>query len=242
MTSKHLIASMVAIAIGCSHSAVSYAETPDTSSRSEEWKRHSIDTTSLGVDGVRSADVNGDGLPDLVCGWEQGGVYRIYLMQRKPESLPRWIHVDAGAAPAVEDALLVDLDQDGAIEVVSSTEGNHRKVLVHWAPPPTKHYPDSSLWKTETLFENGSRWMFAVAMDVDGRHGPDVMVGGKRQGGSIGWLESPANPRDTNAWKFHKLTDATWTMSIICRDSKGDGLSSKRKRTTIPRTATPASV
>ena len=43
------------------------------------WKRHTIDNSSRGADGVRLADVNGDGLMDLTTGWEEGGVIRVYL-------------------------------------------------------------------------------------------------------------------------------------------------------------------
>ena len=191
---------------------------------SKTWNRHTIDNSSLGADGARTADVNGDGLPDIVTGWEQGGVSRIYLMEREEGSLPNWIQVDAGPAPSVEDALLVDLDQDGAIDVVSSTEGQNMKMLVHWAPPPGSDYTDSSLWKTETLFEDGSRWMFAVRMDIDGKNGPDLVIAGKGKGGTIGWLESPANPRHISQWKFHPLTPITWIMSVILEDVDADGL------------------
>ena len=110
------------------------------------WKRHTIDNSSLGADGVRTQDVNRDGLPDLVTGWEQGGVSRIYLMQHKSERKPTWDKVDAGPAPSVEDALLVDVDQDGAFDVISSTEGRNRKVLIHWAPTNWVNYTDSTQW------------------------------------------------------------------------------------------------
>lgn len=187
------------------------------------WERHTIDNTSLGADGVRTADVNHDGLPDLVVGWEQGKVSRVYLMNRQNGKKPTWTPIDAGPAPSVEDALLVDLDQDGAIDVVSSTEGSHRKVLIHWAPPPSEEYTDSKLWKTETLFENGGRWMFAVAMDIDGHNGIDLVIGGKNPKGSVGWLESPENPRDLSGWKYNLLTPAAWIMSILPKDMDADG-------------------
>jgi hypothetical protein len=193
MTSKPLFGTLAAFVIGCLLAPICRAEDATTPLRSSEWKRHTIDNSSLGADGVRSADVNADGLPDLVCGWEQGGVSRIYLMQRKQGERPTWLRVDAGRAPDVEDAVLVDLDQDGAIDVVSSTEGKSRKVLIHWAPSPPGKYTNSSLWKTETLFNNRSRWMFAMAMDIDGKYGPDVIVGGKGQDGVVGWLQCPGN-------------------------------------------------
>ena len=45
----------------------------------QPWTRHVIDASSRGADGVRTADVNGDGIPDLVAGWEQGGLTRVYV-------------------------------------------------------------------------------------------------------------------------------------------------------------------
>lgn len=34
------------------------------------WFRHTIDRSSAGADGVRLADINGDGFPDVATGWE----------------------------------------------------------------------------------------------------------------------------------------------------------------------------
>jgi hypothetical protein len=39
----------------------------------------------------------------------------------------------------------------------------------------------------------------------------------------LGWLESPANPRDASAWKWHPLIEMRWTMSIVLEDMDGDG-------------------
>jgi hypothetical protein len=190
---------------------------------SPKWQRHTIDDSSLGADGVRTEDVNQDGLPDLVAGWEQGGVSRVYLMQRDSGMKPIWIQTDAGPALDVEDALLVDLDQDGAVDVISSTEGKNKKVLIHWAPKRPEDYTVSTKWRTETLFEDGSLWMFATALDIDGKNGPDIVVGGKNQNGKIGWLQSPPDPRKVSDWKFHFLTNAGWTMSLLKRDMDNDG-------------------
>ena len=44
-----------------------------------QWKRHIIDDSSRGADGVRVEDVNGDGYLDLTTGWEEGGVVRVTL-------------------------------------------------------------------------------------------------------------------------------------------------------------------
>ena len=64
--------------------------------------------------------------------------------------------------------------------------------------------------------------MFAVPMDVDRRRGTDLIVGGKNEGASIGWLESPADPRRVSDWTFHRLSDAGWIMSLIVKDMNRD--------------------
>jgi len=43
------------------------------------WQRHTIDDSSLGADGTRFGDINGDGLLDITTPWEQGGVVRVYI-------------------------------------------------------------------------------------------------------------------------------------------------------------------
>jgi hypothetical protein len=191
--------------------------------KSEGWKRHTIDASSLGADGVRAADVNGDQLMDLVTSWEQGGLTRVYLASRGAGGVRAWEAVTVGKSPDAEDAVFFDADGDGALDIVSSTEGNSRKILLHWAPP-IRNYKRESEWRTETLHSDGSQWMFSVPMDVDRRRGLDLIIGGKNERAAVGWLESPANPRRTGDWTFHRLSDAGWIMSLVVKDMNGDGL------------------
>src|SRR5688500_12961607 len=70
---------------------------------SQPWPRHVIDASSRGADGVRAADVNGDGIMDLVAGWEQGGLTRIYLGSRASGQPPAWRPITIGKSPDIED-------------------------------------------------------------------------------------------------------------------------------------------
>jgi hypothetical protein len=196
---------------------------PAVAQNSPPWKRHVIDASSLGADGVRAADVNADGVPDLVTSWEQGGVTRAYLADRDGSGHRTWRTVTVGQSPDAEDALFFDADGDGALDVISSTEGRSRRILVHWAPPLAK-YTQPREWKTATLYADGSQWMFAAPIDVDRRAGLDLIVGGKNERASVGWLEAPPNPRQPGSWKYHRLSDAGWIMSLIVTDMNGDGL------------------
>ena len=188
---------------------------PDT-----PWVRHAVDDTSRGADGVRLSDVNGDDLPDIVTGWEEGGVTRAYLHPGVDQVGQPWPKVDVGKTPSVEDAVWADLDGDGATDVVTSCEGGTRSLFVHWAPKASADFLDAEAWARQSFpaAEKVTSWMFAVPMQVDGKHGPDLVVGSKSKDAMIGWLEAPADPRNVDDWKLHKLTTAGWIMSIRTLD------------------------
>ena len=189
------------------------------------WPRHTIDDSSQGADGVRLADVNGDGLMDIATGWEEGGLVRAYLHPGHRKATSKWPAVTVGRVKSPEDAVFADLDGDGASEVISSCEGGNKSVFIHWAPGKEKDYLDPTEWKTEKLPTTAGQqmWMYALPMQIDGSHGPDFFVGSKGENGSIGWLQAPENPRDLARWNFHKLQDAGWVMSLIAADMNGDG-------------------
>jgi hypothetical protein len=189
----------------------------------QPWPRHTIDNTSKGADGVRLADVNADGLLDVVTGWEEGGLIRIYFNPGKAKAKAAWPQVTVGRVKSPEDAVAVDLDDDGALDVVSSCEGQTRAMFVHWAPRDKAQYIVSDAWRTEKMPAPECQWMYALPMHVDGSHGVDLVIGAKCSNGKLGWLAAPENPRDVAKWTFHELAKAAWIMTITSRDFDGDG-------------------
>lgn len=201
------------------------ANEPAAPDRGKPWPRHTIDDSSRGSDGVRPADVNGDGFLDLVTGWEEGGRVRAYVNPGPARSKDKWPAVTVGTVRSPEDAVFVDLDADGAVDVVSCCEGNTKSVFVHWAPAEKSRYLHPATWRTEAIpaVKGMTQWMFCLPMQVDGKHGVDLVIGAKNAGAKIGWLEAPANPRDLAAWQWHPLCDAGWIMSLVGADMDGDG-------------------
>jgi hypothetical protein len=191
------------------------------------WVSHTIDNTSEGADGVKLGDLNGDGRPDITTSWEEGGVVKAYLNPGIAAVREPWPQVTVGTVKAVEDAIFVDLDGDGRLEVVSCSEAG----LVNWHrfSGRAEQILESKAWNT-TPFKatTGQQWMFAAGMDIDGQHGIDLMLGSKvhqpgpGKTGVIGWLSAPAKPGDAAAWKFHRLRDAEWIMSLIPIDMDAD--------------------
>ncbi len=184
-----------------------------------EWVRHTIDQSSRGADGVRVMDINGDGLPDLVTGWEEGGQIRVATHPGTQLSNKAWPAVTVGKVKSPEDAVFVDLDHDGNVDVISCCEGKTRTVFVHWG----SH--DSSMWQTQSIpaTEKVAMWMFAAPLDVDGENGVDLIVAAKGPGAKIGWLKSPSDARNLEEWKWQPLADVGWVMSIETVDMDGDG-------------------
>ena len=189
------------------------------------WQRWTIDDSSRGADGVRVADVNGDGLLDVATGWEEGGVVRVYLNPGPERVRERWPGVTVGEVASVEDAVLVDLDSDGAVDVVSSCEGDVMCMYVHWAPTDPARTLDPSAWVTEELpaSKDLTRWIFCVPMSIDAQHGIDLLAGSKDPDGCVGWFEAPESPRDLAAWKWHPLYTAGWVMTVDALDMDTDG-------------------
>ena len=186
------------------------------------WPRHVIDGSSRGADGTKLADVNGDGLMDIICAWEEGGVVRVYLNPGPARASRTWADVTVGRVTSGEDAVACDVDRDGAVDIVSCCEGGTKSVYVHWAPKDAGSYLDDSAWTTAPVpASRGKRWMFCEPIDVGGR--PFLAAGTKGSGGGLGLFELPDDPRDVDAWRWRKLSDVAWVMSIKVTDMDGDG-------------------
>jgi len=189
------------------------------------WNRHVIDDASQGADGVRLADVNGDGWLDLATAWEQGGVVRACLNPGPARAKDRWPAVTVGHVGDVEDAVFADLDGDGGVDVVSCSEGRTRVISIHWAPRERGQFLEASAWQTEPLPASVDKmmWMFALPIQLDGRSGIDLIAGGKGANAAIGWFEAPSHGRQLAKWQWHELRRVGWLMSLVAADMDGDG-------------------
>ncbi|MFP6768703.1 MAG: VCBS repeat-containing protein, partial [Planctomycetaceae bacterium] len=201
--SRHVFSLLTPLVLVATFASTTFAARP--------WTRHTIDAADRGLgkrgaDGVRLADINGDGRPDVTTGWEQGGAIRVCLNPGPRRSKKPWPGVTVGNVGSPEDAVFADLDGDGQLDVISCCEGRNRSIFVHWAPADRRRQRDAGAWTTAAIPAVAGRqqWMYALPLDVDGRHGIDLVVGSKGAGGSVGWLESPRDPRRLNDWTFHR--------------------------------------
>lgn len=135
------------------------------------WNLHIIDSSSSGADGVKLADINNDGYPDIVTGWEEGKLTKLYLFPETEKVTEEWPSVIVGNTPSVEDAVFIDMDNDGRLDIVSCTEKNSEIIFIHWAPE--KELLNPGKWKQEVLPSSVElmMWMYAEPLQLDGKHG-----------------------------------------------------------------------
>lgn len=198
------------------------------------WPRHMIDASSRGADGVRLGDLDRDGLPDVVTGWEEGGTVRVCFHPGPALAREPWPSVTVGQAPDVEDAAFVDLNGDGILEVVSSCEGGTRRIQIHeWtrlghgrnAAPTRKELLDEEAWRTRTIpvTDGKAMWMFAVPWSDPGASGSGLIVGAKGEGATISRLWTSGNDEIEGPWQLEFLRSAGWIMTLTAADLDADG-------------------
>ncbi len=203
----------------------SFSSTSIVQAQENPWIKHVIDSSLSGADGVRLADVNNDNLMDITTGWEEAGFTKVYLHPGHSMVTHIWPSVLIGKTPSVEDAVFCDLNNDGLLDVISSTEGETKKIFINWAPENRKDYLDSSKWNSEVLTPSDGlmQWMFAISAQLDGNYGLDIIAGAKGQNAKIGWFQAPENPHEQSDWNWYPISAATWTMSLFLRDIDHDG-------------------
>lgn len=187
------------------------------------WKQHIIDDASSGADGVKLADINNDGYMDMVVGWEEGGLSKLYINPGKTGVKEKWPAVVVGETPIVEDVVFADMNDDGKWDVVSCLEQGSKKIIVQLNQG--KELLQSENWKQEILPASDGlmMWMYTEPLQLDNKNGVDLIAAGKKKGAAIGWFEAPENGKNLNDWQWHEILPVGWVMSIINRDMDKDG-------------------
>lgn len=189
------------------------------------WARHTIDDTSRGADGASLGDIDGDGLMDLVTGWEEGGEVRVYRNPGPANARKPWPRVTVGKARSPEDAIFVDFDGDGIMDVLSCCEGSTKSVFLHRRSSNSGTPLDASQWTTQAIpaTQGFQSWMQALVIRKNGQKSASLILGSKNERATVGLFRLPSERLDLDSLQFRKLRNAGWIMSLIDQDMDSDG-------------------
>src|SRR5688500_10558097 len=178
------------------------------------WVLHTLapaSTTWKGADGVDAADVDEDGLIDVITPWEQSGKISLVLGTGTVLTV-------ASGLGLVEDAKAGDMDGDGCLDIVAASES--KRIVVAYQSC-VSGVPQLT-WVTQDLpGAGGSRWLQVALADFDGDGTLDVAAGGKIATGSSGGILLLS--RVNGLWTSTSIAPAGWVMSLLARDVDIDG-------------------
>lgn len=200
------------------------------------WRMSPVDNPGDWLpNGLDVADVNGDGLPDLLVNYEWTGRIRVVFHPGADLSPDRyWPGVDVGFFPNAENAAFGDLDCDGIVDVVVvqgiEHHGDPAMVRILWGnlPPDPAARPQDYTWTDAgplIASVGAGHYLYVKVADLDGSGFPDIVVGGRAArlaGGArtpeavagltwtgIRWFRNPlasgGDPRDPAGWRIYAV-------------------------------------
>jgi len=196
-----------------------------------DWKRHVIDNLP-GVHYQALEDLNRDGRPELVVGYEEGIVW--YAVPRTaatalpanykgdPNGRVIWARhtlARSGAGGGLHHLAFGDLDGDGDRDLCVGAAGSSKSgvagYLAWWERPADP----TLLWTKHTLRDDLPGATHLLPADVD-RDGQQDLVFSRGHASGIAWLKGPR-------WSEENAIDADWlegphTLALADLDGDGD--------------------
>lgn len=178
------------------------------------WTRHVI-TPGAPTGAYRGADGVAEDVDHCwSTAWEEGGsVTRACFIDSSWQT-----ELVATGLVGAEDAKAGDIDGDGAIDVVTASDGGSRVYVTFRGTP--------SITITLTASMGHGRVMQIALVDMNGDANLDIVMGTRVASPAVvAWLENPgpANARLSVWWTYHEISQAGWVMSLVPRDFNGDG-------------------
>ena len=193
------------------------------------WIPHVLFSGACCTDGTRIADLDGDGLLDIVTSIEESGE-AVILFGQTDRGWTSAI-IGAGMIKRPEDTLAVDIEGDGDLDLFVSQENRSQKHTICFNPGNGDLARNAERWVCEIVpaTKDKKSWMWAEPIKL--ASGQQAFVLGDKDdtdeagSGSIALLMPDPTKRNLGTWTYHVLDeDARFIMIIFVKDFNGDGL------------------
>lgn len=252
-----VVTAIFSAAYVCAHDAMTVAETP-TAARTESgdyisWREHRIDDQGVngglplrGGDGIVIGDVDGDGLEDLVTAHEDSNHIRIAFSNGVINNWTLRTIAEGELAGAVEDVALVDLNDDGYLDVVAACEDAH---LLYMQNPGKEARTGAWAALIPQFSRDRGSWLRVFATDIDGDGQTELTAAnkgtadivrldvGNADDGATSLIHVIGNPLESQSWHEVVLFKEGVPNTALPVDIDGDGdvdvIAAKRVRQQI---------
>ena len=182
-----------------------------------------------GIISHATPDINGDGLPDIVCAYRQRNAS---VSSNKAQSNTRSViyTINRGngkfATPRLitdqlehpESVAAADLDGDGAPDILAASTDDSR---VSWYKNIAKENKDTAFGKINIISDKLEGVKDAIAADIDGDGDLDVVAGSFRGEALIVWYENDGKGNFVNQGNLIDKAFSRW-MNAADMDNDGD--------------------
>ena len=150
------------------------------------WSATALDTSDAAIHTVVAADFDNDGDADVAYGQASSAADELQTVANS--AIHRRLafdeqRTDIGAVASnadVNELILVDLDGDGDLDIVTATTDDESYEIIAWENPltaPGADTPFTGTWTRHDIGALGSTAHTIVAQDLDGDGDPDLVVG-----------------------------------------------------------------
>lgn len=187
------------------------------SNAAASWTPFTVTTTANGASSVELADLDADGDLDIIYTAAQDDAVAWQENDGSPFDGGWAVHTVTTSAESARDAIAVDLDRDGDLDLVSASKVDNK--LAWYESDGT---PADGGWATHTITTGASGTESVIAADLDGDGDPDL-VSVNFFSDSLDWYENDGTPAD-GGWVTHSLAAGIdEPKSVAAADLDGDG-------------------
>ncbi|MBE3037190.1 MAG: VCBS repeat-containing protein, partial [Chloroflexi bacterium] len=189
----------------------------ESSDWKDHWTGHVVDSAFEEAMAVFGADLDGDGDMDIVGAGYTSNKIAWWENDGTPADGGWTIHTVDAAFNGADDVYVVDLDEDGDLDILGA--GYLADKVTWWENDGT---PVDGGWTTHTLDDAFDETTSVHAEDMNGDGYLDILAV-SRYGGDTAWWENDGTPGDGDIWTKHVIANFPISTGVFASDLDGDG-------------------